>query len=89
MSKMQEKEFIELVKAHVTDEGIKINLYVNYSGFQKGYVVTAQSELMKAVHLSSARKEFRTFATLDSAAKFLKGIGVNGFTCFVMKPAQE
>lgn len=86
MVKMQEKEFLELVNAHTKDGVIKIYFYVHYSPTAGGYVISAESESMNSsVHLSSARKELRTFATIDSAAKFLKSIGVSGFQCFRIK----
>ena len=89
MPKMQEKEFIELVNAHITDGIVNINIYVNYAGSVGGYVITAQSDSMSAVHLSSARKEFRSFATIDSAAKFLRSIGIGGFQCFTTKQLES
>jgi hypothetical protein len=90
MPNMQEKQFLELLNAHVNESGAcTLKFYVTYSKSLSGYVLCAESENMRTVFLSSARKERRVFASIDSAAKFLGLAGVRGFQCFNFKNFEE
>lgn len=88
MPVMQEKQFLELVNAHRNEAGAcTLQFIIGYAESVGGYFICAESESMRTVFLSSARREKRTFASIDSAAKFLLSIGIKGFTCFNFKNA--
>lgn len=90
MPNMQEKQFLELVNAHVNEAGVcTLKFYITYANSVGGYVLCAESESMRNVFLSSARKEKRVFASIDSAAKFLGLAGIRFFHCFNFKNFEE